>query len=128
MRGEREIALTTPVRLTAFQPSPWDGSSLLRFQAFHAWLPSQVPTGQNPTGSQAMVYNRFAVKTVCQFTELLREKAAPVRGVGAPVAAEGTNHLSLTTNHFCPAAIRYISRNGWVSRRLGSIPANLVPS
>jgi hypothetical protein len=32
MRGEREIALTTPVSLTAFQPSLWDGSSLLRFQ------------------------------------------------------------------------------------------------
>jgi hypothetical protein len=52
MRGEREIALTTPVSLTAFQPSLWDGSSLLRFQAFHAWLRSQVPTGQNPTGTQ----------------------------------------------------------------------------
>jgi hypothetical protein len=50
MRGEREIALTTPVSLTAFQPSLWDGSSLLRFQAFHAWLRSQVSTGQDPTG------------------------------------------------------------------------------
>jgi hypothetical protein len=54
MRGEREIALTTPVSLTAFQPSLWDGSSLLPFQAFHAWLRSQVPTGQNPTGSRAL--------------------------------------------------------------------------
>ncbi len=52
IRGEREIALNTPMSLTAFQPSLWDGSSLLRFQAFHAWLRSQVPTGQNPTGSQ----------------------------------------------------------------------------
>jgi hypothetical protein len=33
IRGEREIALTTPVSLTAFQPSLWDGSSLLPFQA-----------------------------------------------------------------------------------------------
>jgi hypothetical protein len=49
--GEREIALTTPVSLTAFQPSLWDGSSLLPIQALHAWLRSQVPTGQNPTGS-----------------------------------------------------------------------------
>ena len=32
IRGEREIALTTLVSLTAFQPSLWDGSSLSRFQ------------------------------------------------------------------------------------------------
>jgi hypothetical protein len=63
MWGEREIALTTPVSLTAFQPSPlWDGSSLLRFQAFHVWLRSQVPTGQNPTGSRAVLLDHFMVK------------------------------------------------------------------
>ena len=59
MRGEREIALTTPVSLTAFPNRPWDGSSLLRFQAFHAWLRSQVPTGQNPTGSWAKILSPF---------------------------------------------------------------------
>jgi hypothetical protein len=62
MRGEREIALTTPVSLTAFQPSLWDGSSLLRFQAFHAWLRSQVLTGQNPTGSWAVLSSHFMAK------------------------------------------------------------------
>jgi hypothetical protein len=59
--GEREIALTTPVSLTAFQPS-WDGSSLLRFQAFHAWLRSQVPTGQNPTGSQGFSHGLGSIR------------------------------------------------------------------
>jgi hypothetical protein len=41
IRGECEIALTTPVSLPAFQPSFWDGSSLLRFQAFHALTPEE---------------------------------------------------------------------------------------
>jgi hypothetical protein len=73
IRGEREIALTTPVSLTAFQPSLWDGSSLLPFQAFHAWLRSQVPTGQSEDGirTEARFWNRrsyVGLQTECKKT------------------------------------------------------------
>jgi hypothetical protein len=50
MRGEREIALTTPVSLTAFQPSLWDGSSLLPFQAFSCLATITGPYGTESDG------------------------------------------------------------------------------
>jgi hypothetical protein len=61
MRGEREIALTTPVSLTAFQPSLGRIISVTVPvpKGFRGWLPSQVPTGLNPTGSWASLFRHF---------------------------------------------------------------------
>jgi hypothetical protein len=94
MRGEREIVLTTPVSLTAFQPSLWNGSSLLRFQAFHAWLRSQVPTGQNPTGSQGFTFRTPRAPSPVSHNAT-QDSAAPFStnygsvSFGTPVLIEG---------------------------------------
>jgi hypothetical protein len=59
IRGEREIALTTPVSLDRISTVPLGRIISLTVPGIHAWLRLQVPTGQNPTGSWTSLFRHF---------------------------------------------------------------------